>query len=158
MSPTAALTQAHQPGQALPAAERAVNGANAVTDVLRVCGAGLFEVAVRVAECLHEARRCDDGMRAFECAWQIACSAGITDPKFVVNCLVRLGSAHLTCGCRPTAIAKLGRTQGHDKWAFDDRRTLAHVLADLVALIVASSSAGATPGRGRPTARRDAPC
>ena len=141
MSPTSAPVEAHQPEHAFPIAERAESGAGAVNDVLRICGTGLFEVAVRAAECLHHARRCGDGMRAFECAWQIVCNAGVTDPKFVGNCLIRLGSADLTCGCRPTSIAK-----DRDEIAADDRHTLAHVLADLVALIVASPSSGAATG------------
>ena len=145
-------------GPVLPTVQRAFNGAGAVNDLRSVCGAGLFEVAVRTAECLHQARRCGDGMRAFRCAWEIVCSAGVTDPKFVANCLIRLGTAHLTCGCRPTAIAKLGRTQGHDEHAADDRHTLAHVLAELIALIVASPPAGTAPNHGQPTPAEDGTC
>jgi len=141
-------------GHGLPTVDWTVNGAGDIHDVSRVCGTGLFEVAIRAAECLHHARRCGDGMRAFECAWQIVCSAGITDPKFVASCLLRLGSAHLTCGCRPTAIAKLGRTQGHDEHAPDDRHTLDHVLAELVALITAAPTTGSTPGRAANRKRR----
>lgn len=112
---------------------------NVLNDVRHVGGAGLFEVAVRTAECLHYARRCDDGMRALACAWHIVCSAGVTDPKLVASCLVRLGTADLTCGCRPTAIAASRRRRGRDAAVLGERLTLDQALAELVALI------GATP-------------
>lgn len=70
----------------------AVEVPDAATDVRRLC-LELFEGGMRLAEYLHHTRRCDDGMRAIDCAWQMVCTAAVIDPKFIAGCLLRLGMA-----------------------------------------------------------------
>lgn len=125
----------------------AIEVPDAAPGMHRLCVA-LFEVGIRLAEYLHDIRRCDDGMRAIDCAWQIVCTAAVTDPKFVAGCLFRLGAAMLTCGCRPTAVARRGQTANREGHTFDQ------AVAELVARIAAAPAATAAPhDPRRPVAR-----
>lgn len=84
-------------------------------------------LAVELSAIQYDAER-----RALACAWHIVCGAGVTDPKLVVSCLVRLGTADLPCGCRPTAIAASRRTRGRDTAVLGERLTLDQALAERV--------------------------
>jgi hypothetical protein len=82
----------------------------------------------------------------------------MTEPKLVANCLVRLGSADLTCGCRPTAIANRRHAPGRAAHVHGQPLTLDQALAELVSLIEASPTAGTAPGHRQPASTEDGTC
>jgi hypothetical protein len=112
----------------------AIDVPDAAPDVRRLCVA-LFEGGVRLAEYLHHIRSCEEGMRAIDYAWQIVCTSAVTDPKLIAGCLLRLGMANLTCGCRPTTIGHRRRTPIRDAHQIRDMRTLDQVRGGLATLI-----------------------